>query len=159
MDGHYYFLIPHLQPPEPWPSAIRSSPKRIRVLWDASGSLAEEDHSRKLRVLRDYLTQWLRVRPAVELVVFRNRPEPARHFPGTRDGITAFLNYLEDIAYDGGTQLGRLRDAFGPEAPDLYLVFTDGLANFGEQSLDSFDAPVYAISDSPLTDYYLLRHL
>jgi len=156
--GDYYFLVSDLQPPEP-PTVARSAPKRIRILWDASGSLAEMDHSRKLRVLRGYLTQWLRGRPDIELVVFRNHPEPARRFEGNREGVNALVNELEGVAYDGGTQLGGLGEAFGSRPPDLYLLFTDGFANFGAKPLDSFDAPVYAISDSLLTNYPLLRHL
>ncbi len=157
-DGNYYFLVSELQRSEPSPVA-KSSPKRIRLLWDASGSLEEMDHSRKLRVLRDYLTQWASNRPTIELVVFRDRPEPARHFEGNREGINALLIELESLPYDGGTQLGGLRDAFGSQSPDLYLLFTDGFANFGAKPLDSFDAPVYAISDSLLINYHLLSHL
>ncbi len=158
-DGNCYFLIPEFPPPDRQAAIARPAPKRIYLLWDSSGSLAEADHSRKLRVLRDYLTQWLHSRPEVELVVFRNRPQAASHFEGTREGINALLAELESLPYDGGTQLSGLREAFGPGAPDLYLLFTDGLGNFGEQALDSFDAPVYAISDSPFTNLHLLRHL
>ncbi len=158
-DGACYFLIPYLQPPEPWAAIARPIPRRVNLLWDASGSQADTDNSRKLRVLRHSLTQWLPSRPAIELVVFRNRPESVRHFEGTREGINALLTELESVAYDGGTQLAGLREEFGPAAPDLYLLFTDGFGNFGRQALDSFDAPVYTISDSLLTNYPLLRHL
>ena len=157
--GAWYFLIPYVQPSVAWAPIAQPAPKRVHVIWDASGSQAEADHSRKLRVLRNYLTQWLRSRPAIELVVFRNRPESVRHFDATREGINALVSELETVSYDGGTQLAGVREAFGPAAPDLYLLFTDGFGNFGKQDLDSFDAPVYAISDSAITNYQLLHHL
>ena len=69
---------------------------------------------------------------------------------------SALRRALETTAYDGATQLG----AFAPESDvEEYLLFSDGLDNFGEQPFAITKVPLYAINSATRADPVRLRHL
>jgi Ca-activated chloride channel homolog len=123
-DGKVYFAI-HCAPP-----AAPAPPKRVTVLWDASGSRAAQDHTREMTLLAAWLARFPKNEIAVDLVVFRHQAEPALHFTATGGKCEKLLDTLAAISYDGGTRLASLAPAAGQERPDLYLLFTDGISSF-----------------------------
>jgi len=135
------------------------APKRITVLWDASGSRGGQDHDRELGLLDAYLSRFKRESVQVELVVFRNAAETPKRFVVKRGDARQLLAAIHIIEYDGGTQMGAISPRPGRPVPDLYLLFSDGLSNFGEAEPSGFKAPVYSFSDAPDTNHPLLRHL
>ena len=63
------------------------------------------------------------------------------------------------MQYDGGTQLGAIGPIAGGEKPDLYLLFTDGISNFGREEPRKLDAPLYIFSDTATSNHALLSSL
>ena len=128
-DGKMYFylrasLAARAAPEKPSPLA----PRRIAVLWDASGSRARQNHVRELRLLKAYLAA-LKAGPVlVDLVVFRHVASPPQRFVIEKGDSRALLKAIEAVEYDGGTRLAALTPAAGAEPPDVYLLFSDGVA-------------------------------
>ena len=176
-DGQHYFAINDF-PAEPptGPEAKRQPPKLVTVLWDASGSRATADHKREIKLLTqtlDYLaagsqagsTKWVGF--YVDLVVFRDKAaEPVRfHWdnlnrrePGKKCRQD-LLAALRTIKYDGGTQMAAIAPPAGADRPDLYLLFSDGISNFGDEDPTELNRPVYVFSSDATTNHPFLRYL
>jgi tetratricopeptide (TPR) repeat protein len=163
-DGQTYFAIQDY-PAQPTLEQTAPMPKRVVVFWDASGSRAG-DHKREIAVLRGYLGSLFpkairgEVWPiAIDLVLLRNAlGKPVRvAFPmGDPSALTAAL---ESVQYDGGTQLGAIGPIPGAEKPDMYLLFTDGISNFGSEEPARLDAPLYIFSADAGANHALLHGL
>lgn len=155
-SGQHYFYLAGF-PPQPTAS-VPSAPRRVTVLWDASGSRGPADHGPELEVVRGYFASLAAARIEVELVTFSNAVDPARRLVVERGDASALVAALRSVAYDGGTQLGMLPPPAAAR-PDLYLLFSDGLATYGTAEPGAFPAPVYAFSVSPAANQALLRRL
>ncbi|OGF60002.1 MAG: hypothetical protein A2Y62_18440 [Candidatus Fischerbacteria bacterium RBG_13_37_8] len=156
--GDYYFLITDY--PKKTAESIagkRMVPRRIGLYWDASGSRGKSDHERELNILHDYCTGLREAKVVVELVVFRNEAEKGKEYVIANGNCEALIKELLGVAYDGGTQIGSLRSI--KTAPDFYLLFTDGLSNFGKEETKEFNAPVYAISGDATANHVLLHYM
>jgi hypothetical protein len=133
-------------------------PARIAVAWDASGSRAAAATDRELAFLRKLLAAWPQT--AVDLVVFRDRPEKPQAFAA---GEGAKLEAaLRALSVDGGTALGALdlRRAALPAKDDaLWILCSDGLGTLGESLPAAGDVPVWSATGATEADRALLRHL
>jgi len=156
-EGTVHFAIfdspsrPKLRKPE--------RPDRVAVLWDASGSRGRGEHERELRLLREYFGQFEKGEIEVELVLFRNGAEEPRSFAVERGNCAALIEALEGVAYDGGTQMGAISPVEGRELPDFYLLFSDGISNFGAEEPERFGRPVYILSADAQSNHPFLRYL
>jgi hypothetical protein len=118
-----------------------AQPNRIAVYWDASGSRLHVDHTKELELLRQYLET---KRCDVDLVVFRDTPEPVQSF--NSESYEKLFETLKNIPYDGGTNFlsiftHRLQ-------PDLSLLFSDGNYNYQTNTIEDFmvlKSPFYVI--------------
>jgi len=157
-DGKYYFAINDMVP-VPERKSRPPTPKRVCVLWDASASRADADHKREIQLLTKCLSLMLTPRGgfAVDLVIFRNKCAKPREFRW--DGDTALLKAIENIQYDGGTQMGAITPWPDAKTPDMYLLFTDGISNFGRETPGAMGAPVYAFSSDATTNHPFLTAL
>jgi hypothetical protein len=165
-DGIVYFCIRRSALPPEEPPAAAKAPKRITVLWDASGSRAAMDHARELRLLATMLAKFDQA--AVDLVIFRHEAEKPQHF-AVREGRTeAMTKVLEAVDYDGATQLSVIAPAAGGEhglqaapgtPPDLVLLFTDGLSTYGKDHVDRLGAPVVIVAGGEAVDPNALQPL
>ena len=174
-DGEHYFCINDFPAPPPeGPVARPETPKLVTVLWDASGSRAG-DHKREIELLTKCLNYLAcgQAQPTtkfagfdVDLVLFRNAAGPARRFrwrnlnaldgrPWNPDLLAA----LASVDYDGGTQTAAIGPPRDAEKPDFYLLFTDGLSNFGREDPTDFDRPVYVFSADATANHPFLRYL
>jgi Ca-activated chloride channel homolog len=156
-DGQYYFAV-HDAVAVPERKSARPAPKRVCVLWDASASRANADHKREIELLRTCLYDMLpldkkSVGFAVDLIVFRNKCAAPRRFRwanlnwrAANESPEALLKTLADIQYDGGTQMGSVTPWPDAKTPDMYLLFSDGISNFGRETPGPMGAPVYAFS-------------
>lgn len=135
--------------------AARTAPRRIALLWDASGSGARRDHGREFALLGAYFGALRNVE--VTLRVGRDVAEPAQRF-SIKDGRWDELRrVLDGLAYDGASNLPAL---IAPEGNDLALLFTDGLSNWGTtNTLAPSPVPLYAVSASASVDATRLRQL
>jgi tetratricopeptide (TPR) repeat protein len=157
-DGQVYFVV-HDFPEVPQSSQTAPSPKHIVLYWDASGSRAD-DHARELGLLDAYFAS-RRSAPAirVDLVLLRNAAGQPKQFTISGGDAHALIAELRQVQYDGGTQLGAIAPLPGGAPPDLYLLFSDGISNFGSDEAGRMDAPIYAFSADPKADHAFLRYL
>ncbi len=139
------------------PSVVQKSGlRRVGIFWDASGSRGRSDHAREIALLG----AWLSTHPdtvAVDLAILRHDLEVHR-FTVKKGDAKALLAFLRAVDYDGGTQMGALAP-LSKTAPDLYLLFSDGLSTFGAELPGDLGAPVYVISDDTAANHPFLRHL
>jgi tetratricopeptide (TPR) repeat protein len=148
----YFCLFHHPEVKE----GPRELPGRVTVLWDASGSGPERDLPREIRLLLDYIGRMKD--PEVTLVPFRNTADPARTFRG--ESLAGDLGKaLGNLAYDGGTDFGCLDLTAFDESADEILLFSDGNANFGAETLRTGRRPVRIFSSSPSANHNYLRHI
>lgn len=164
----HYFIIndtPHAAERQP----VQLKNRRVGIVWDASLSRGDADHAHELAVLSAALDRL--GHPAADLIVVRNDIEIRRDFAGGAAGSAALIDAVKALPYDGATNLGALtfprnaNDYAGQNghAPvpdyDLFLFFTDGYGNLGREMPLRAEVPVYALTDSPSTNYPLLRQL
>lgn len=138
----------------PFEAARRQAPapKSLGIVWDASGSGADRDHVRELAFLDAYFSRVREV--TVKLVRVRDRAEAAETYTVAKGDWRALRAALAATPYDGATDLA----AFTPDpALDAVLLFSDGLANYGEQAFPTMRAPVHAVVAAPRTDTARLR--
>ncbi len=150
-EGRRYF---YAEVPVATSRAPRMPPGVVGIVWDASGSGAARDRAREFALLDAYFG---RLRNAeVRLVLLRERAAAPQVFRVAGGDWSALRKALEATPYDGATNLG----AFLPE-PEVgeYLLFSDGLANFGDAPFPQVRVPVYAISAATKADPSRLRHI
>ncbi len=151
-DGQAYFGVDDF-PALPAPPRA-AHPRRVALFWDRSLSRCQPGEERELRLL----ASWLRRVGALELdvVVFRDRPEPPRTFAVRGGDAAAVLAFLRAEPCDGGTSLRGLRLA---RPADLVLLASDGLRNLGQELLADTGAPLFAWSSDARADQTLMAHL
>ncbi len=135
----------------------KSKLSRVVVFWDASGSRGYGDHAREIALLG----KWLSSLPGtiqVDLAILRHALE-VRRFKVKKGKAGKLLTALREVAYDGGTQMGAIAPLKSSKAPDLCLLFSDGLSTFGAEEPKGLDAPVYVISDDTAANHPFLRHI
>lgn len=107
----------------------RPAPHAIGILWDSSGSGRERDHDKEFALLDDWFALVKNV--DVQLIRLRDRADAPVLF-AIRDGKwSALKTELKKTVYDGATSFDGL--ANNP-AVDEWLLFSDGLFNYGSQS-------------------------
>jgi len=145
----------HAELPVTSASAARTVPKVIGIAWDASASAAAGDRAREFALLEAYFRHVRNVE--VRLVLLRDQPEQAGTFP-VRDGNWQALRAaLQSVVYDGATSLGAL-SAPGPAVGE-WLLFSDGISNYGIRSAPIPAVPLYAVSSSVRAQPAWLRHV
>ena len=131
----------------------RPAPSRVALYWDASGSGAERDHAREFALLGAYFQRFRDVE--VSLVPFRDVPEAAQRFKVVRGDWAALRGVLEAMVYDGASNFAALPAVAADEA----LLFSDGLANYGETGLPRLGTRVYSVNVAVRADANFLRAL
>ena len=162
-DNQVYFAI-HDEPALPAAETPGIVAKHAVVFWDASGSRAG-DHAREIAVFQGYLNRLLPQRvegqePKIllDLVFIRNEASKPIRLEYTQSNPAALVTLLGQVPYDGGTQFGAIAPLAGPR-PDLYLLFTDGISNFGREEPARLDAPLFIFSASPSANHAFLHSL
>jgi tetratricopeptide (TPR) repeat protein len=127
-------------------------PKHVTVLWDASGSSSGRDHAKERAFLEAYLAQLGDAE--ARLVVFSNDVwEPGEQVFAVKAGkCPEILAKIDAIRPDGGTRFSCL-DLKKIEANcDAFLLFSDGLATFGEGDPVFGTKPVTCVASGPTLD-------
>jgi len=134
--------------------ALRSLPSVVGLIWDASGSGSARDHVREFALLDAYFRRM--GNGEVRLTRVRDAAEPVERFRLNNGDWSALRRVLETTAYDGATQIG----AFVPEASvGEYLLFSDGLDNFGVRPFAALNVPLYTVNAATRSDPARLRQL
>ena len=152
-DGVSYFIIS--DPPGKVIPAAPLKIKKVSVLWDGSGSMGEVAHEREFNLLKKFFAIYQNVE--VDLTVFRNSAEKPQRIKIKNGDAEPLIKILSSVIYDGGTQLGSLNNLPAGFKPDIYLLFSDGLGNFGVDFKAKLAAPLYAASSDPRSNHGLLR--
>ncbi len=167
-DGQVYFAI-HDFPAVPEPKRAVPPPKHVVIYWDASGSRAGGDRQREIGLLKAYFDAWATRRSDraptigptinVDLILLRNDVSEPKRLVLAGANPAALIAELQEVRYDGGTQMGSIKPWPGPEKPDFYMLFTDGISNFGVGEPSGLKAPLYIFSADATADHSFLRHL
>ncbi|HOT28864.1 MAG TPA: VIT domain-containing protein [Candidatus Ozemobacteraceae bacterium] len=156
-EGDTHFCLSEtVEPPADLPAM--KLPSRVTILWDASGSRAKGDRKAEFEVLRAAFAAWKSAPVEVELVPFRNVPGKPETMTVSNGDVAGLLKAIEAVEYDGGTQLGALPPS-GDKLPDVYLMFTDGISNFGREEPGKFAAPLYVFSGDAGANHAFLGQL
>lgn len=143
----YYFLVnayPKAQ------SRPRNWGNHIGLIWDVSLSGLKRDTKKELALLDEIIGEKQNL--TISLGLLNNRFTPAGTFTITKGDWSALKKVLENVVYDGGTNLSAAR----PFAVDEYLLFSDGLSSFGAPDMKLFK-PVHCITSAPRADYSNLK--
>lgn len=135
-----------------------AAPRRLALAWDASGSRTPESTERELGFLTALLKQWKET--AVDLVVFRERPEKPKAF-AAGDPLK-LIDYLRAQPNDGGTALAALdlsQTALPSKDDGLWILCSDGLATLGEALPKRGGVRIVTVSSASVADRSLLRAL
>jgi tetratricopeptide (TPR) repeat protein len=130
----------------------REPPKRIGVVWDASGSGAERDHEKEFELLDGYFKVLKNVQ--VQLILARDKAQPTQEFTVVNGDWQALRKALENVAYDGATSQAALSP---PSATQLNLLFSDGLVNYGNGELLAGSAALFSVNAATSSDLPRLR--
>ena len=150
-DAKTYF---YADLPVPAREAARTLPAVVGLVWDSSGSGAARDHGREFALLDAYFRRMKN--GEVRLTRIRDAAEAAQSFSIVNGNWQALRAALESTAYDGATNLGAfVADSAIPE----YLLFSDGLSNFGARTLTALRVPLYSVSASNKSDPTFLTRL
>lgn len=153
-DGNTYVAIhDRLAPPK---NAPRIQPRRIGILWDRSGSRGTVDHAAEFAALEAYVGSLSRKKVVADVVTFANAASETTSFTLPAE-LPALLEHLKSVPYDGGTSLAALAPL--EKTPDLYLLFSDGISNFGRSEPAAMGAPVYALNAAAIANHDVLRAL
>jgi Ca-activated chloride channel family protein len=157
-DGEVHFCINDF-PTVVEKKTAENPPKRITLLWDASGSRGHSDHQREFQLIQAYFSRWKTASIAVELILFNNQAGKPRRFAVTKGNTDKLIEALSKVVYDGGTQMGAISPKKGASVPDFYFLFTDGLSNIGQENPTGFRMPVYVFTADPGANHPFLRYL
>jgi Ca-activated chloride channel family protein len=127
----------------------RPAPRTVGLLWDSSGSGAGRDVNAELTELDHYFKALGNVE--VRLTRLRDRPEAVQSFTVKEGNWSALRRALEQTVYDGATALND----WTPEAVvGQYLLFSDGLSNYGGTVFPTLAAhqQLFALNSSQSAD-------
>ena len=154
LEGRTYF---YAELPVAETYAPRRAPQTLGLIWDSSGSGAQRDHARELALLEAYFRRAGNVE--VRLIRLRERAEPAERYTVRKGDWSALRRALDATVYDGATSFASLQPATHGVGVDEYLLFSDGLENFGGARFPVTKVPVYSVGTALKTDGAALRRI
>ena len=132
-----------------------SSVSSITVFWDVSGSGAKRNIAKEISFLDAFCREKNISRLTV--VTFSIAVQEIRDFNLSGKLNESARHFLDKNIFDGGTQFGILDCS--KYRSDAYLLFSDGISNYGDATIKTNDKPVYCISSSPAANHSLLKKL
>lgn len=133
----------------------KQNPKSIAIFWDASSSMSGRNLQLELALLNNYFKENKNL--SVELYPFNCLLGKSQTFSITHGNWEKLKEVLQNIQYDGATQMGILD--FSKLKVDEILLFTDGLSNFGKTQPVIGKAPVSVITSSLSANHSLLKYI
>lgn len=141
--------------PKPIKQVLNQSPENMTIFWDASLSRADDDIDKELALLRHFYVTHKTSLTRVDVVVLRLHCYVTHTFEFGGAGeegaekIESLLSMLNEIKYDGATDLSVLNDYPTQDDMDLYLLFTDGINTFLQAPVNIKHRPLKIISSAP----------
>ncbi|MDB9754827.1 VWA domain-containing protein [Winogradskyella sp.] len=131
---------------------LKTKPKSVTVLWDASYSMYYKQAEKELILISDYLKYLNDVN--VKLIVFSNTIINTKNFKINAGNSNQLLTFLKTVNYDGGTSYKSLPKI----KPDEIILFSDGLHNLGEIELNK-NSKLYCVNSVTSANHELLELL
>ena len=138
----------------------KEAPKSIGILWDNSLSNEKRDFAKEYALLDAYFKEIKNTK--VTLTTFHIRAAKPVIFDVKEGNWQELREYLEKQVYDGATDGNAM---VFPKGADQYLLFSDGIFNFGAKEFDlpslvkSLQAPVSVISSLQVANWDKLQYL
>ena len=134
---------------------VKEKPRsqKIAIIWDNSFSGSKRNRDKELVFLNAYFADNKNV--SVSFSLLNNTFEKAEEFNISQGNWGELKNKILNLKYDGGTDLGALKEINGVEE---YLLFSDGISNFGDLTM-KFKKPLNSIVSTPTSDFNLLKLL
>ncbi|WP_378179703.1 carboxypeptidase-like regulatory domain-containing protein [Aquimarina sp. SS2-1] len=130
----------------------RPKPDHITLFWDTSLSMRNRDFESEKKLLEKYFSALEEV--TVDLVPFSNNLQDKQTFTIKKGNSRELIRTLESFTYNGASNFSEL---FSENIEtDQYLVFTDGLATYGNHQ-SKYDIPVFYINSKEEGDHILLQ--
>ncbi|MNX31761.1 Vault protein inter-alpha-trypsin [compost metagenome] len=136
-----------------FPVKEKAKSQKIAIIWDNSFSGSKRDRQKELDFLNAYFSDNKNV--AVSFVLLNNILEKTEEFAVSGGNWNALKDRILNLKYDGGTDFSALKEI---SQIDEYLLFSDGISNFGDLTL-KFKKPVNTITSTPTSDFNLLKLL
>lgn len=137
---------------KPGLSSVPAKFASATVFWDISASAAKRDNKKDIQFLESFIIG--KNITDLTIVTFSNEIHNTRAWHG-RSMINMVRRFLQSQVYDGGTQLGSLDcSKFNS---DIFLLFTDGINNFGNSNMKLAQKPVHCINSAPSANHTMLR--
>ncbi len=124
------------------------------IFWDVSASAAKRNISKELQFLEEFIAE--RKIKNAEVVIFNSAADKPRKF-NVSNSFNAVKHFLLQQNFDGGTQLGTLN--LNNYNADVFILVSDGIGNFGKQSVELNDKPVFCINSSATANHTLLKQI
>ena len=138
----------------------KEAPKSIGILWDNSLSNEKRDFAKEYALLDAYFKEIKNTK--VTLTTFHIRAAKPVIFDVKEGNWQELREYLEKQVYDGATDGNAM---VFPKGADQYLLFSDGIFNFGAKEFDlpslvkSLQAPLSVISSLQVANWDKLQYL
>ena len=123
----------------------RPTPAKVQLVWDASRSGHDRNHTAELSLLEAWLAKLGTTR--VSLRLLRDRVEDGGEFEIRGGRWSKLKQALQQVDYDGGSDLSRLQVTAGQA--DLVVLVSDGVATLGA-CLPAVAAPLVFIRSGTL---------
>jgi len=129
-------------------------PENVSIIWDASGS--RNNIGKDIEFIKELLGKWSKL--SIDLIVFRNKLDPKTKTFNILNGKSdELIKYLEQIPYDGGTDLSLLD--IDNQKGVLCLLFSDGLGTIKSDLPSQSKKRVFTISSSANSNTALLKNI
>lgn len=151
--GKGYFFSATVFLPEA--KAEKRDPETIALVWDNSLSGLRRNKQQEITLIKNYVYSLRNVQ--VNVYTSNIRMGAAQGFPVSSGNCNALVNYLQNITYDGATQLGAI-DLTTIKADEILLV-TDGISNYGDAEIRYGETPVYSIVTAPSANFAYLDYI
>ena len=142
------------------PQQPKNTPKKLGILWDVSHSAAQADKEKAFAFLNDYFSHIQNTE--VTLNTFSIRTSEALNFEVKNGNWQNLKAYLQTLKYDGATDGNAM--SFSPKC-DEYLLFTDGIFNFGAKDFSVTEAvkqiktPITVINSTAVANTAKMQYL
>jgi uncharacterized protein YfaP (DUF2135 family) len=150
--GETYFYINHLVTPIVKKQPL---PKRITLVWDVSNSAKKRKINKELGLLYRLIKKIKNLE--IELVTFSNAVHSEQVFQIKNGNWKPLKKAIEDLEYDGGTQLGALD--LSKYKSDKIILSTDGLTTFGQSKLKLPLTPIIVFNSNTSSDDGYLKYI
>jgi TonB-dependent SusC/RagA subfamily outer membrane receptor len=138
-----------------WPAEYEIHPKEIVVFWDASASSANRDVNREINFLKQFISYHNVSKLTV--IPFNYKLLDTAVFHTENNFKSRWQQYLQNMSYDGSTQLGIID--LSVQKADIFLLFSDGNNTYGKSKPKTGTTPVYCVHTSNTANITSLRQI